>query len=291
MNQNVICIQDLSCFGKCSLTITLPVLSSAGICVTPLPTSLLSTHTGGLGKPYLLDLGDSMREIRYHWQELSLPIQALYSGYVSHLAQIDEIAALFHQYPQALHLVDPVLGDQGHLYASLSEELIAGMRRLCQQADIITPNMTEAYALLREPYRQGPYTDAEIIRLLEELHRLTQATILLTGVWSEETELGCALFEIKGSPQILLRQRLPYHYHGTGDLFASAFLGAYLNGKSLVEACEIAMCYTAMCMEYSHDHKADERYGLMFEPLLYQYASLCGIEKNNRWRLPKVCKM
>lgn len=275
MNQNVICIQDLSCFGKCSLTISLPVLSSIGLSVTPLPTALLSTHTGGLGKPYMLDLCDSMHEILNHWRELDLSVSALYSGYVSHAAQLNEISHLFSQYPDALHLVDPVLGDHGHLYASLSEELIWEMRRLCAKADIVTPNMTEAYALLQEPYCEGPYREGEIIRLLEKLYQMTQATVLLTGVWLNNSELGCAIYEANQTPQLLLRERLPYHFHGTGDLFASAFLGAYLHQKALANACDIAMRFTTMSMEYSERHHADERYGLMFEPLLPQYISMC----------------
>lgn len=275
MNQHIICIQDLTCFGKCSLTISLPVLSAAGWSVTPLPTSILSTHTGGLGKPYSLELSKSMRKIRAHWQKLQFPVSALYSGYVSDVTQIAEIANIFAQYPDALHLVDPVLGDHGHLYASLHENFIQGMRSLCTQADIITPNMTEAYALLGEAYREGPYEEKEVLRLVERLHHMTQATVLLSGVWLGKSQLGCAIAQANKPPQMFLHDRLPYDFHGTGDLFASAFLGAYLHQKKPSEACEIAMRFTAMCMEHSHQHHIDERYGLRFEPLLSQYSSMC----------------
>lgn len=275
MNPHVICIQDLSCFGKCSLTISLPVLSSAGISVTPLPTALLSTHTGGLGKPYRLDLAPAMREIRHHWQTLSFPVAALYSSYVSHSTQVAEIAALFSQYPQALHLVDPVLGDQGKLYASLDDPLITAMRQLCCQADIITPNMTEAYALLQEPYQDGPYSEQELLRLSTKLHQLTQAAVVVTGGWLKADTIGCAVYEKGKQPQLVIQPRLNDHFHGSGDLFAAALLGAYLNGRSLVKSCEIAMHYTVASMEYTRSQKQDERYGLLFEPFLAQYAESC----------------
>ena len=274
MNQHVICIQDLSCFGKCSLTISLPVLSSAGLSVTPLPTVLLSTHTGGLGKPHLLDLSDSMREIRHHWQELKLPVSAVYSGYVSDVGQVAEISKFFDEYPKALHLVDPVLGDHGHLYASLHEELITEMRSLCKRADVVTPNMTEAYALLQEPYREGPYEKTEIYRLVKQLYEMTHAMVILSGVWLEEAYLGCAIYDAHKPPQIQVLKRLPYRFHGTGDLFAASFLGAYLHHKEAMDACVIAMRFTTACMEYSHQKHTDERYGLLFEPLLSYYIDL-----------------
>ena len=123
MSKKVICVQDLSCFGKCSLTITMPVLACAGIEVVPLPTALLSTHTGGLGHPYIHDLSREIKAIRAHWKTLSLPIHVLYCGYVSDLAQLAQIQALIKQYPHAYRFVDPVMGDHGRLYASLPKDL------------------------------------------------------------------------------------------------------------------------------------------------------------------------
>lgn len=270
MSKKVICVQDLSCFGKCSLTITMPVLACAGIEVVPLPTALLSTHTGGLGHPYIHDLSREIKAIRAHWKTLSLPIHVLYCGYVSDLAQLAQIQALIKQYPHAYRFVDPVMGDHGRLYASLPKDLPHAMRSLCQSADCITPNMTEAYALLQEPFQAGPYSDAQIKNLLQGLARLTNAVIVLKGIYQKDDELGCAIME-QGKLSIVRGKRLPYQYHGTGDLFAAALLGAYTQKIPFIKAVQIAMEFTYQCMEYSKQSNEDERFGLHFEPCLSTY--------------------
>lgn len=273
MSKKIICVQDLSCFGKCSLTIALPILSCAEMEAIPLPTALLSTHTGGLGKAHIHDLSADMKAIRSHWETLSLPIDVLYSGYVSDHEQLKQIHALMAQYPSAYRFVDPVMGDHGRLYASLSEDLPRSMLALCQCADCITPNMTEAYALLQEPFCDGPYTETQIAALIERLHELTHADIVLKGIYDNEYELRCAVME-QGKLTIVSEKRLPYSYHGTGDLFASALLGAYLRGNPLVESVRIAMEFTTYCMEYSRQSGEDECYGLSFESCLSTYIRL-----------------
>lgn len=273
--KHVICIQDLSCFGKCSLTIALPVLTAAGLHVSPLPTALLSTHTGGLGTPYISDLHTDMREITRHWQKLKLQATAIYSAYTSNLKQINEIISVFHQYPQALHLVDPVMGDHGKRYSSLPDEVIEGMKLLCKQADIITPNITEAYILLEEAYQAPPYSETELNRLTDALKMRYGADIILTGVSVSNQQLGCVCLAKDKKMQILMSEYLPYHYHGSGDLFTSSFLGAYLNKQSFLRSCQCAMDYTSMCMRYSHEISQDERYGICFEPMISEYINLC----------------
>jgi len=279
MQKHVICVQDLSCFGKCSLTISMPILCSAGIQVTPLPTALLSTHTGGLGKPLIHDLQSDMRQIREHWNTLSFSVDAIYSGYVSDNAQLQEIEELFAQYPHCYHFVDPVMGDHGKLYASLPFDIRNKMRSLCQKADCITPNMTEAYALLQEPFRQGPYTKAEIKRILYALFDITQCDIVLTGVAFDDQTIGCAIYG-KGKIDYMMQEKLPYTCHGSGDVFASALLGARLCDHSLIKACEIAMLFTSACLKLGYEQGLDERYGLPYEVLLAQYMQLCNIDKN-----------
>lgn len=278
--KHVLCIQDLSCFGKCSLSVALPVLSVAGIQTSVLPTALLSTHTGGLGQPYKRDLQKDMDAIRRHWALLNLSIDAIYSGYVSNLAQLHEILHVFDQYPQALKIVDPVMGDHGALYASLPAQLCTEMRLLCQSADLITPNMTEAYALIEEPWQDGPYTKAEIVRVLHELAKITSAQIVLTGVYVTEAAIGCACFtSIKEEVSYCMRARIPQDYHGTGDLFAASLLGALMNEHPLAKAMEIAVNYTANCIQKSKDEAVDERYGVLFEPCLYEYGRNCQIKE------------
>ncbi len=286
MIKHVICIQDISCFGKCSLTIALPILNVAKLHVTPLPTALLSTHTGGLGTPYIHDLHKDMKEIRNHWKSIPFPVKALYSGYASNQMQIAEIIALFQQYPNAFHLVDPVMGDHGKRYSSLPDDIEDSMSELCAAADMITPNMTEAYALLKEPYQAAPYTESELIRIVKKLSEQFSVKVLLTGASLNEQQLGCVCFE-QNNAKILMSEYLPYQYHGSGDLFTASFLGAYLQGIALEQACTIAMHYTAMCLKYSNQAAGDERYGISFEPLLESYLQLCKESKKESADLRK----
>ena len=157
--KHVICIQDISCYGKCSLTVALPILNAAGLHVSPLPTALLSTHTGGFGSPHKHGLQNDMNAILRHWENIAFSADAIYSGYASDKQQLDSIICAFQQYPDALHLADPVMGDHGKRYASLSDEVELGMKELCHNAEIITPNMTEAYMLLDEPFQIEPYSE------------------------------------------------------------------------------------------------------------------------------------
>lgn len=272
--KHVICIQDLSCFGKCSLTIALPILNAAGLHVSPLPTALLSTHTGGLGTPYIHDLNTDMNAIAAHWKKLDFPLTAIYSAYASNQNQIIEITELFKQYPNALHLVDPVMGDHGKRYSSLNDDVITGMKLLCEQADIITPNITEAYILLDEEYHMPPYDKSELFRITEALQLRYHANIILTGVSISDHELGCVCLTKDTAPQIMMSELLPYYFHGSGDLFTSSFLGAYLKSQSFTQACHSAMEYTTNCMRYSFHSGQNERYGICFEPLLSDYIHL-----------------
>lgn len=278
--KHVICVQDLSCFGKCSLTIALPVLSSAGIQTSVLPTALLSTHTGGLGTPHIHDLKKDMTQIIKHWSTLSIPVDSIYSGYVSNCEQLQEIESLFALYPDALKVIDPVMGDHGKLYASLPKELHNAMRDMIKSADLITPNMTEAYALIEEPYQSGPYTEEEIASIIQKLSTCTKGDIVLTGVYLNEAELGCALYTRKDKQlSYCMADKIPQEFHGTGDLFTSSLLGAYLQKHSLLEAVNIAITYTTLCMKQSILAQSDERYGVHFEPYLKEYITLCKTEK------------
>lgn len=278
--KHVICIQDISCYGKCSLTVALPILNAAGLHVSPLPTALLSTHTGGFSSPHKLDLHDDMNAILKHWENIAFSADAIYSGYASDKQQLDSVIRAFQQYPDALHLADPVMGDHGKRYASLSDDVERGMKELCHTADIITPNMTEAYMLLDEPFQAAPYTETELFRITTALKRRYQADIILTGASVSKYQLGCICLSDNEKPKLLMAEQLPYHYHGSGDLFTSAFLGAYLNNQSLTQACQTAMIYTIQCMIFSHEASQPERNGICFEPFLADYITLCRSNKN-----------
>ena len=197
--KRVAAIHDLSGFGKCSLTVALPILSAAGIETSALPTAILSTHTGGiLGYTYR-DLTEDMRPFMKHWKELDIRFDAVYSGFLGSFEQLDIVKEFFSLFKREdnLILVDPVMGDNGELYKIFTPKFAKGMRSLCERADIIVPNLTEAALLLGEPYQAGPYTKAYIDGILHKLSQLGPKQVVLTGVYFDEKELGAATFDME----------------------------------------------------------------------------------------------
>ena len=230
--KRVAAIHDLSGFGKCSLTVALPILSAAGIETSALPTAILSTHTGGiLGYTYR-DLTEDMRPFMKHWKELDIRFDAVYSGFLGSFEQLDIVKEFFSLFKREdnLILVDPVMGDNGELYKIFTPKFAKGMRSLCEKADIIVPNLTEAALLLGEPYQAGPYTKAYIDGILHKLSQLGPKQVVLTGVYFDEKELGAATFDMeRNATEYVLTEKIPGYYHGTGDVFASALLSGLLN--------------------------------------------------------------
>lgn len=272
--RRVAAIHDLSGAGKCSLTVVLPVLSALGCEVSVLPTAVLSTHTGGFTNPVYRDLTDDMLPMAEHWRREGACFDALYSGFLGSGRQIGIVQEVFSMFravnPAARVLVDPVMGDGGRLYRTYTKEMADGMARLCGTADIIVPNMTEAYYLLGETYRKGPYDKAEICRILRGLSALGPKTVVLTGVWLEENRVGAACFDrAAGLQETVLTERIAGAYHGTGDAFASVLLGALLNGRALPDACGCAVRFTAECCRATLEAgQTDTRWGVKFEKCL-----------------------
>ena len=267
--KRALAVHDISCVGKCSLTVVLPVLSAAGVETCVLPTSVLSTHTGGFGTPVFHDLTEALSPFTDHWASLGLTFDALYTGYLGSQAQIEQMEALFHRFGNgALKLVDPVMGDGGSLYSGFSSDFPQEMKKLCKTADVLVPNFTEAALLLEEPYREGPYTKDYVDGLLRRLARLCPGSIVLTGVYFDHQQLGAATFDCAtGQISYALSPRVPGHFHGTGDLFASALLSALLAEKSLQEAAAIAARFTAQSIRLS-DKARESKYGVRFEAAL-----------------------
>lgn len=245
--KRVAAIHDLSGFGKCSLTVALPILSAAGIETSALPTAILSTHTGGISGYTYRDLTEDMRPVMKHWKSLDIKFDAIYTGFLGSFEQLDIVKEFFDAFRQEdnLILVDPVMGDNGELYTVFTHEFAAGMRMLCQKADIIVPNLTEAALLLDEPFHPGPYTHAYIESLLRKLGALGPQKVVLTGVYFKEDELGAATYDrTTDTIDYVFTQKIPGYYHGTGDVFASALLSALLNDFSLIDAAAIAVHFT-----------------------------------------------
>ena len=266
--KRVAAIHDLSGFGKCSLTVALPILSAAGIETSALPTAILSTHTGGISGYTYHDLTEDMRPVMKHWKSLDIKFDAIYTGFLGSFEQLDIVKEFFDAFRQEdnLILVDPVMGDNGELYTVFTREFAIGMRMLCQKADIIVPNLTEAALLLDEPFHPGPYTHAYIESLLRKLGALGPQKVVLTGVYFKEDELGAATYDrTTDTIDYVFTQKIPGYYHGTGDVFASALLSALLNDFSLIDAAAIAVHFTTDSIRRTYKAKTDYRFGVNFE--------------------------
>jgi pyridoxine kinase len=267
--KRVAAIHDLSGFGKCSLTVALPILSAAGIEVSAMPTAILSTHTGGINGFTYLDTTGEMRPFTRHWRSLGIRFDAIYSGFLGSFEQLDIVEEFFEAFRQEdnLILVDPVMADNGELYKIFSPDFARGMRGLCKKADIIVPNITEACLLLGETYQPGPYKEAYIEKLLKGLSDLGPEQIVLTGVYFNETDLGAATYDKRagGQTDYKVVTKIPGYYHGTGDVFASALLSGLMNGFSLSESAGIAVRYTAGSIQRTYEAGTDIRFGVNFE--------------------------
>lgn len=266
--KRVAAIHDLSGFGKCSLTVALPILSAAGIETAAMPTAILSTHTGGFTGYTYRDLTEDMRPFMKHWKSLGIQFDAIYTGFLGSFKQLEIVKEFFDEFRTSdnIILVDPVMADNGELYSIFSPDFAEGMRALCEKADIIVPNLTEAALLLDEPYCPGPYSQAYIENILRKLARLGPKKIVLTGVYFKEDHLGAATYDrTNDTKEYAFTIKIPGYYHGTGDIFASALLGALLNGFSLNHSAQIAVNFTADSIRRSYKAQTDYRFGVNFE--------------------------
>ena len=266
--KRIAAIHDISGFGKCSLTVALPILSAAGIETSVVPTAVLSTHTGGLSGFTYRDLTEDIRPFTQHWKSLNIEFDAIYTGFLGSFEQLELMKEVFDTFKSkdTFIIVDPVMADNGQLYSIFSPEFAVGMRSLCEKADIIVPNITEASLLVEEPYYEGPYSEKYIETLIKKLRVLKPKKIILTGVFFDEENLGAATYE-SGSDKIeyAFAKRVPGYFHGTGDVFGSALLAALLNGFSLHKAAQIAVNFTAHSIRRTSEAKTDPRFGVNFE--------------------------
>ena len=278
--KRVLAIHDISCFGKCSLTVALPILSAAGIETTVLPTAVLSTHTGGFTGYTFRDLTDDLPAIAAHWKTLGITFDAIYTGYLGSFRQLGLVSRLIDDFrgPETLVCVDPVMADDGRLYPAFGPEFPNGMKQLCRKADIIVPNLTEAALLLGEPCREGPYTPEFVKGALRGLAALGPKSVVLTGVWSVPEKLGCASFDAAtGEFRTEETEHISGSYHGTGDVFASALLASLMNGLSLEKSAQTAADFTAGSIRRTRDAGTDVRFGVDFEAGLPELMRRLGL--------------
>jgi len=269
--KRVAAIHDISCVGRCSLTVALPIISAAGFDTSILPTAVLSTHTGGFEHFTYRDLTEDITPIANHWESLNLKFDALYSGFLGSYEQIDLVGSLFDtfQTDSTLTLVDPVMGDNGELYSIYSKEMAKGMSRLCAKADIIVPNLTEAAFLLDEPYVGESYNQSYVENLLISLSQLGSKKVVLTGISFEDTKLGAVAYDSEANTfDYAFNERVHDNFHGTGDIFGSTMLAAILNDFSLKDSLQIAVDYTRECIIKTVALNQEKRYGVCFERAL-----------------------
>ena len=266
-------IHDLSCFGRCSLTIALPVLSAMGCQCCPLPTALLSAHTGFPGNTFL-DLTAEMGRIADHWTAMDLQFDAIYSGFLGSADQVDTVARFFDTFKKSdtAVIVDPVMGDHGTAYRTCTPELCRGMRVLAENSDVITPNLTEAALLLDRPYEEIRQSDAyEVVRRLSLGGR---RSVVLTGYFSEPGQTGALCFDRdSGESKAVQTPREPQDFSGTGDLFASVLAGGVARGVPLFQAAQAAADFVRDCIARTLAEGLTEQDGVDFEPLLGQLTS------------------
>lgn len=266
-------IHDLSCFGRCSLTIALPVLSAMGCQCCPLPTALLSAHTGFPGNTFL-DLAAEMGRIAEHWAAMDLQFDAIYSGFLGSADQVDTVARFFDTFKKSdtAVIVDPVMGDHGTAYRTCTPELCRGMRVLAENSDVITPNLTEAALLLDRPYEEIRQADAyEVVRRLSLGGR---RSVVLTGYSSESGQTGALCFDRdSGESKAVQTPREPQDFSGTGDLFASVLAGGVAKGVPLFQAAQAAADFVRDCIARTLAEGLTEQDGVDFEPLLGQLTS------------------
>ena len=270
--KRVLAVHDLSCVGRCSLTVALPILSAAGLEASALPTAVLSTHTGGFTGMTFRDLTQDLPAIFAHWKTLDLAFDAIYTGYLGSAEQVALVEQLFDAFrgEQTKIIVDPVMGDHGKLYPGMSEKMPQLMKTLCQKADVIVPNQTEAALMLGRPYLETP-DKAEVDDLMQALREMTQASVVLTGISPEEGKLGAAVYDREtGQTACPAAPHMPGSYHGTGDVYASALTGAYLAGNTLVQAAQIAADFTQQSIVETLPLGLETRYGVCFERALPQ---------------------
>lgn len=264
--KKIITIQDISCVGKCSLTVALPIISAMGVEAAIMPTAVLSTHT--MFQNFVVqDLTDQVKPFSAHWKSENMVFDALYTGYLGSFAQIDLMKELFDDFKTENNFtfVDPAMADNGKLYPAFDEAFAKYMATLCAKADIIVPNITEACFMTCTEYKTR-YDEAYIKDLLTKLSALGTKICILTGVSFEEGTTGVMGYDReKDEFYYYKHERLPVSYHGTGDIFSSTCVGALVRGLPWQEAVQVAADYTAQCIRITLDDPSKPWYGVNFE--------------------------
>lgn len=260
--KRILTIQDISCVGQCSMTVAMPILSACGHETCILPTAVLSTHTGGFGKPVVQHL--SVDGIWRHWKEQGIDFDAILVGYLGSISAVEMVSQILDEMlvPGGIAIVDPAMADHGKLYSGFDSAYAEAMGRLCEKADIMIPNITEAAMMAGMAYR----ADFDMCYIDELLERLPGKDVVLTGVGFSSDRTGAAVRR-GGEVTFFETPKVGKSYSGTGDMFAACFTGALMQEKTMEEAASLACCFTLRAIEATAANPA-HWYGVKFETAL-----------------------
>ena len=273
MNQKKgLAINDISCVGRCSLTVALPIISAMGIECSILPTAVLSTHTGGFSGYTFLNLDNEITPISNHWKSLDRKFDFIYSGFLCSKKQIDLVIDTIDKFKtnDNIVLVDPAMADNGRLYSLFDMDYVEKMKDLCKKADVIVPNITEACLLTGMNYIEGVQTKEYITELVYHLSKFGVDNIVLTGVSFDDDTIGVATYNVSHDEfRYYVREKISGYYHGTGDIFASVLIGALAKNMDLIDSAKLAVDFTVeSILETRKMENYDEKYGVCFEKVL-----------------------
>ena len=275
--KKVLTIQDISCFGKCSITVALPIISAMGVETVILPTAVLSTHT--MFKNFTVkDLTDQLVPITDHWKKEGLKFDAIYTGYLGSAEEIEIAKKIFVEFggDDTMIFIDPVMADNGKLYAAFDENYAKLNAGLCGTADIIVPNITEACFMTDTEYKEV-YGEDYVKDLLQKLAGLGSKVVVLTGVSLSEGKTGVYGLDTRtGEYFTYQNDRVNVSYHGTGDVFSSVSVGAIARGLSMKEAFRLAADYTARTIQVTEENPENPWYGVDFEATIPELVEALG---------------
>ena len=269
-DKKVITIQDISCFGQCSLTVALPIISACGVETAILPSAVLSTHTGGFTGYTIRDLTEDIPGIINHWEKENLNFDCLYTGYLGSVTQIDYVLDMSKRIlkDDGLLIVDPAMADNGSLYYGFDSKFVKNMARLCAKADLILPNITEAAFMTGSEVILTNHTEEYILELLHKLADMGVKKVILKGIQYDTDKIGIAIFNaVDNSLQYYFTEKINKSSHGTGDCYAAAFTGALMQGKTELEAASIAADFVLEAIKKTIDDTS-HNYGVKFEKAL-----------------------
>ena len=271
-NKKVLTIQDISCYGSCSTTVALPVLSAFGVETAILPSAILSTHTAGFKNFTVLDLTEEMPKIINHWINEGIKFDAIYTGYIGDVRQFDYILECKERLLNdgGLFIVDPAMADDGKLYPALNQDIVEGMKKIVSVADYILPNITEACFLTNTEYKEEQ-DDMFINELIAELYRMGAKHVILTGVMDDPYSIGAVSYDGMQKTTVL-KEKVEQSYHGTGDIFSSIVVANIVNGVDIKTNLDIATDFIIDSIYNTMDDPYHS-YGVKYEPLLKKYSN------------------